>query len=62
MSKQNLILIHGLRGNHLGLAELADYLKPYFNVFVPDIPPAGNKSLKDRLLSMAYYTLRRIKG
>lgn len=47
MSKQNLILIHGLRGNHLGLAELADYLKPYFNVFVPDIPPAGNKSLKE---------------
>ena len=27
-----------------------------------ELPEAGNKSLKDRLLSMAYYTLRRIKG
>lgn len=27
-----------------------------------DLPEAGSKSVKDRLLSFAYYTLRRIKG
>ncbi len=47
MSKRDLILIHGLRGNHLGLAKLADLLKPHFNVFVPDIPPAGGTALKE---------------
>ena len=44
--KQNLLFIHGFRGNHLGLEEIANcFDKRKFNVFLIDLPPAGEKTL-----------------
>ena len=46
MTKKNLVFVHGLRGNHLGLEKLAS-LFPHdiYNIYVPDLPPAGGNSL-----------------
>lgn len=40
------------------------FLKTHKQDFISfdELPEAGNKTVKDRLLSLAYYTLRRIKG
>lgn len=46
--KTDVILIHGFRGNHLGLEAVAKALpKKLFNVYVPDIPPAGGEDLAE---------------
>ncbi len=42
----NLIFVHGLRGNHLGLEELASFFpRDIYNIYIPDLPPAGENSL-----------------
>lgn len=43
---------------------LESFLKKYSEDFIlfDELPQAGPKSVKDKLLSLAYYTLRRIKG
>ncbi len=47
--KQNLIFIHGFRGNGLGLKGLAEKYFPSekYNTFTPSLPPAGGKTLKE---------------
>ncbi|MDB5160105.1 MAG: hydrolase [Candidatus Saccharibacteria bacterium] len=40
MKKQTIILIHGFRGTHHGLALIADHLKEY-DTIVPDLPGFG---------------------
>ncbi len=47
--KHNLLFIHGFRGNGLGLKDLAEnyFPKRSYNVFIPDIPPAGGNTLKE---------------
>ncbi|MBQ3410061.1 alpha/beta hydrolase [Candidatus Saccharibacteria bacterium] len=45
--KPPLLLIHGLRGNHQGLSQLAKLLeKSGYEVYSPDLPPAGGQELK----------------
>lgn len=43
---------------------LDSFLKNHKENFITfdELPEAGSKSIKDKLLSLAYYTLRRIKG
>ena len=41
MTKPALIFIHGLRGDHYGLLEIADALRPYYDVITPDLPGYG---------------------
>lgn len=46
--KKNIIFIHGFRGSSLGLEKVASYFdKTNYNVYVPDIPPAGDESLPE---------------
>lgn len=46
--KPPLLLIHGLRGNHLGLTTIARHLeKAGYEVYVPDLPPAGGQTLPE---------------
>ena len=41
--KPPILLVHGFRGNHLGLAEFQKLLEAEgYQVFSPDIPPAFN--------------------
>jgi len=40
MIKPTLILIHGFRGTHHGLAKIAEYL-PHYNLVIPDLPGFG---------------------
>lgn len=41
-----VLLIHGFRGNHLGLREIAKCLrKKGYKVYAPDLPPAGKYPL-----------------
>lgn len=41
-----LLLIHGFRGNHLGMREIAKHLRRKgYEVFVPDLPPMGRYPL-----------------
>ena len=46
--KQNLLFIHGFRGNNLGLQKVTEENFPSskFNVFSLDIPPAGGKTIE----------------
>ncbi len=46
MDKPPLLFIHGYRGNHEGLAEIAN-LFPDYEVHVPDIPPAGGNTFDE---------------
>jgi pimeloyl-ACP methyl ester carboxylesterase len=41
MKKAPLIFIHGLRGDHYGLIEIADALRKDFDVITPDLPGYG---------------------
>ncbi|MBR5620968.1 alpha/beta hydrolase [Candidatus Saccharibacteria bacterium] len=42
----NLVFVHGLRGNHLGLEELASFFpRDIYNIYIPDLPPAGGNNL-----------------
>lgn len=43
MKKPAIILIHGLRGDHYGLIEIADELRSDFEVFSPDLPGYGER-------------------
>ena len=46
--KKNIVFIHGFRGSSLGLEKVANYFdKKNYNVYVPDIPPAGDESLPE---------------
>lgn len=46
--KTNLIFIHGFRGNSFGLKETASFFdKKKFNIYTPNIPPAGDYSMKE---------------
>ena len=42
--KPTLIFIHGMRGNHHGLVDLARYMRNEYNVLVPDIPGSGDRA------------------
>lgn len=45
--KTNLVFIHGFRGNNAGLKEVTEFFdKKKFNVYTPDLPPAGDFSMK----------------
>ena len=44
-SKPSIIFIHGFRGNHLGLADIANDFNSDYDVYIPDLPPVGNASL-----------------
>lgn len=39
--KPTIIFIHGFRGSHYGLLDVASYFKNDYNVLVPDIPGSG---------------------
>ncbi len=46
--KKSIIFVHGFRGSSLGLEKLAGYFdKKNYDVYVPDIPPAGDESLPE---------------
>ena len=47
--KQTLLFIHGFRGNHLGLEEIAKNFssKKDYDILIPDIPPAGKNDLPE---------------
>ena len=62
--KKNLIFVHGFRGNHLGLEELATkyFPKKDYNVFLPDVPPAGGNSLKNySAIDYVHFLMKYIK-
>ena len=62
--KKNLIFVHGFRGNHLGLEELATkyFPKKDYNIFLPDIPPAGKKTLNNySMLDYVHFLMKYIK-
>lgn len=42
MSKPPLVFLHGLRGNHLGLAKLAAAF-PDYETYLPDLPPSTSR-------------------
>jgi len=39
--KENLLFLHGFRGNHKGLLKVTDTLKENFNIILPDLPGYG---------------------
>lgn len=39
--KPTFIMIHGFRGSHHGLLEIAEYLKDEYDILAPDIPGSG---------------------
>ena len=43
MKKPALIFIHGLRGDHYGLLEIADELRSDYDVYTPDLPGYGEE-------------------
>lgn len=46
--KKNIIFIHGFRGSSLGLEKVATLFdKKNCNIYVPDVPPAGDESLPE---------------
>ena len=46
--KKNIIFIHGFRGSSLGLEKIAkNFDKKNYNIYVPEIPPAGDESLPE---------------
>lgn len=46
--KKNIIFVHGFRGSSLGLEQLASYFnKKNYNIYIPNIPPAGDESLPE---------------
>ncbi|MBR3264204.1 alpha/beta hydrolase [Candidatus Saccharibacteria bacterium] len=46
--KKSIIFIHGFRGSALGLEKVANcFDKKDYDVYVPDIPPAGDESLPE---------------
>lgn len=42
-----LLFIHGYRGSHEGLSEIVSLLKGNYDVYTPDVPPAGGGSFTD---------------
>ena len=44
-TKPPLLFIHGFRGNHLGLADIANSFLPNYDVHTPDLPPVGDQHL-----------------
>ena len=46
--KKNIIFVHGFRGSALGLEKIADcFDKKNYNVYTPEIPPAGDECLPE---------------
>jgi pimeloyl-ACP methyl ester carboxylesterase len=40
-AKPTLIFLHGFRGDHHGVRFVADYLRKYYRILTPDLPPFG---------------------
>jgi pimeloyl-ACP methyl ester carboxylesterase len=38
--QETIVMLHGFRGNHLGLADIISFL-PHYNIIVPDLPGLG---------------------
>ena len=52
MKNPPLIFIHGLRGDHYGLIEIADNLRKDFEIYTPDLPGYGEHvALKHQTLN-----------
>lgn len=46
--KKSIIFIHGFRGSSLGMEQVANcFDSKKYNIYVPDIPPAGDESLAE---------------
>ena len=46
--KQSIIFMHGFRGSSLGMEKVAAHFdSKKYDVYVPDIPPAGDESLPE---------------
>lgn len=46
--KTSIIFIHGFRGSSLGMEQVANcFDSKKYNIYVPDIPPAGDESLAE---------------
>lgn len=46
MKKPPIIFVHGYRGSHAGLAEVASFFKDY-EMYNPDVPPAGGATFDE---------------
>lgn len=44
MSKPTIIFIHGMRGTHHGLVDVARHLRQSYNVLLPDLPGSGTRA------------------
>ncbi|MDR2336919.1 MAG: alpha/beta hydrolase [Candidatus Nomurabacteria bacterium] len=42
--RPTLLMVHGYRGEHHGMLLIADRLKLYFNIIIPDLPGFGKSS------------------
>lgn len=52
MVKPYVVLVHGLRGDHHGLLQIAEALQGDFDVMTPDLPGSGkNPELDDKTLA-----------
>ena len=59
MKKPTIIMIHGFRGTHHGLARIAEELGDAYNLIIPDIPGFGEgESLEDYSLDSYVTWLR----
>ena len=52
--KQKLLMIHGTAGNITSFAHIVDYLTPYFNIYIIDLPGFGQSLInKDDLINLS---------
>lgn len=47
--KQNVLMIHGLGGSSLSFVNIIDYLTPFYNLFIIDLPGFGRSGTHDSL-------------
>lgn len=54
--KTSLLLLHGFRGNHIGLEAIARELSNHddYNIYIPDIPPFGDAGTLTAYTPAAY--------
>ena len=52
--KPTLLFIHGMRGSHHGLLPIARFLRPDYNVLLPDIPGSGDRVELDNKTNDGY--------
>jgi len=53
-NRRAIILVHGLRGDHHGLIDIARLLQPSFRVITPDLPGYGDASSLDEVTLDTY--------